>query len=63
MLSSTGFYGLHNDLGQCNQWRSKGGGNGDGPPRAELSGGAAKLHLHLKIWKGEKYFEANNFLW
>ena len=36
------------------QWRSKGG----------LAMGAAKLYLHLKIWEGGKYFEADeNFLW
>ena len=43
------------------QWRSKGGGDGGGLPRAAVLGGVAKLRLYLKIWKGKQYFEGEKF--
>ena len=38
------------------QWRSKGGGDGGGPPRV-----AAKLSLYLKIWEGKVILSGENF--
>ena len=37
---------------ECTQWRSK-----------EGAIGAAKFYFHLKIWKGEKYFQGKKSLW